>query len=131
MVFPRDLDFAITIERTISIDHDDIAKNHVDFGVGFEEGVNALQCAGQILFIAIQVSEQGSGCFAKPAIYRVVHTRIFLDERLDAGFFGEEFLSAIVGAGFLHDVFMPDTLIRDGIDAQLQPFRTSKARSDN
>jgi len=111
--------------------NDDVCEQQIDRRILFEEFGDGLESSRQILFIAIEVSENFALGARKAAIDGIVHALVRFDERLDASILPQPIQGAIVRAGVLNDVFAVDGLVGDGGNAKLQPFPVAETGCDD
>ena len=112
----------------------DNAASQKDFDLRMigKKVVNALETAGQILFVAVQVRQDVAGGAAVTAVDGVVHAGIFFDEGFDPLIIGEPLLSAVIRAGVLNDMLEVDAfLIGDRGDAHFEPGGIAETGCDN
>ena len=113
MVFKRHLDFSVTEVLALRIYHHHISEKHVRFGMFLKKLADRAQRVRQILFIAVQVSQDVAAGPAQAAIDSVVHALVFFNKGLDALILEQPIQRAIVRARILDDVFNLGLLVRD------------------
>ena len=111
----------------VAIGDDAAGESDFNFRIRLKKSGNGLQRAGQVLFVAVQISEDFAGRATVAAVDGIIHSTVLLDERLHARVVREPVLRAVVGAGVLHDVFQFHALlVGDRRDAELQPLELRK-----
>jgi len=111
--------------------HNGAGKQHFRPWILLEKIVNGLEAAGQVLFITVQISKDVTLRSLVSTVDGVIHPLVFFNVRFYASVVRQPFLGAVVRAGILHDVFDIDPfLVRDGCNAEFQPFCRPKAGGD-
>ena len=126
------LNLAVAEVFALFVHHDDVAEEHVHIGVLFKVARDFGECAGQVLFVAVEIGEDVAVRAAQAAVDGIIHSAICFNVRFDAGIMREPFRRAVGGAGVLHDVLkLWLRLIRNGGDAEFQPVGLVAARGDD
>ena len=115
---------------SLPVDQDKITEQDFHFGIGVEKLCYFVECPGQILLIAIQVTADFSSRPPQTTIDRVIHTRVRLDEKTNGrtGYGG----GVQPASGVLNDVFHFDAmLVGDRSQRQSKPVELSKTRSND
>ena len=84
VIFQRCLNFAMTKIIEIRVHYDTVAKHDINQRVVQEKNFHGLKAAGEILLVAVEVSQNFSVSPAQAAIDRVIHSAIAFDKQLDS-----------------------------------------------
>ena len=115
-----------------AVNDDSSRERDFDFWICLEKFTDSRKRAGQVLFVAVQISEDVAGRAAVAAVDGVIHATVLLDEGLDPWIMRQPVLRAVVGTGILHDMLELDALlVGHGRDAQLEPCGIAEAGRDD
>jgi hypothetical protein len=132
VIFARQQGFAMAEIVALRVRDDSISKDRLHGRVLLKEIVDGLERAGQVLLVAIKISDDVALSALETAIDGVVHTLVLFDERFDARVLREPVAGVVIGAGILDDVLEGDTLlVGNGGDAELEPVGVSEAGGDD
>src|SRR6266567_2603691 len=132
MIAQRQQYFAVADVAALGINDDRVGEDNLHARIGMEEFRYRLQCAWQILFVTVQISEPLAARSAQAAIHRVVHPGVLFYERPHPLVLLQPVQRPVIRDRILDDVFHLDSLlVRDGSDAELEPFGLPKTGSND
>src|SRR5678815_6052487 len=119
---------------SVRLHHDHVGKQDIHIRMLLEEIDHPRKSPGQVLLIAVQVSDDLRLGFAQATVDGVVHSRVLFHDdpelRMPIRLRARKFLD-FGTAGILHEVFdVYPSLIGYGCDAQAKPVELSKTGCD-
>jgi hypothetical protein len=128
----RDHRMSVTDVVPRAVDDDRSGEQYVHLRIAFEEILDDLEAAGEVLFVTVEVGEDIALGATIAAIDGVVHAFVLFHEGLDAFVVRQPVQGSVIRAGVLDDVFEGDPLlIGHRRNAQFEPLGIPKARGDN
>src|SRR5882762_7461053 len=111
MIFKRHLHFSVAEVLALRVYYDHVSEEHIRLRMFLKKIPDGPQSARQILFVAVQVSQNVAAGPAQAPIDSVIHALVFFNESSDALVLEQPIERPIVRARILDNVFDLDLLV--------------------
>ena len=114
---------AVTDIIALGVGHNSAGKQDLDGGIPFKKILHRRQGTGQILLVAVQISQNIPRGATIAPVHRVIHALILFDERFHARILPQPVLRPVIRTRILNQMLeLNALLIGNRGDAQLKPF---------